>query len=212
VKFLPEAWPIEAHRDEWIFHKLQIDEAMRAWGRPGARTLRDYIPGTQAYVARLHQLAIERMRRRKYEAGGILHFHAIDFWPSVTMAAVDYYRVPTRSYATVQRSFQPVLASVEYDRDAFTEGEPVAFPLWVTNDTWASIPGASVAWRVVGAEGAVLASGALAVSIEADASARIGTVDWTPAATGPVQLWTEVRGPDGSRLSENVYDFTIASR
>ncbi|HEY7543585.1 MAG TPA: sugar-binding domain-containing protein, partial [Blastocatellia bacterium] len=72
IQFLPDHWPIETHKEDWIFHKLQIPEAMRAWGRPDGKTLREYIPQTQMYVARLHQLAIERMRRRKYDAGGVL--------------------------------------------------------------------------------------------------------------------------------------------
>jgi hypothetical protein len=65
------------------------------------------------------------MRRRKYDAGGIFHFHAIDIWPSVTMACIDFYRVPHKVYYTVQRSFQPVLASLEYDRDRWQPGEEV---------------------------------------------------------------------------------------
>src|SRR6185437_7783896 len=63
MKFLPNGWPIQDHQDEWIFHKLQIPEAMRAWGPPDGMTLRQYIPRTQAYVARLFQVALERSRR-----------------------------------------------------------------------------------------------------------------------------------------------------
>jgi beta-mannosidase len=210
VKFLADAWPIEDHRERWIFHKLQIGEAMRAWGRPGSLSLREYIPRTQAYVARLHQLAIERMRRRKYDAGGILHFHAIDFWPSVTMAAVDYYRVPPASYATVRRSFQPVVASVEYDRDTFTVNEPVSLPVWAINDTWDAIPGATIAWRVTGTGGAAVASGSLPAAMDADASAEVGAIRWTPSAPGAVVLRVDVLDRRGTRLSENLYDFTIS--
>jgi hypothetical protein len=32
IKFMPNAWPIKDHAEDWIFHKLQIPEAMRAWG------------------------------------------------------------------------------------------------------------------------------------------------------------------------------------
>jgi hypothetical protein len=152
------------------------------------------------------------MRRRKYEAGGILHFHAIDFWPSVTMASVDHYRVPTRSYATVQRSFQMVLASVEYDRDTLRAGEAVDFPLWAINDTWQAIPGATVAWRVLDAAGTAVAAGKVPTTFEADSSAEVGRVKWTPAAAGPIELRTEVLDRDGTRLSENIYDFTVTIR
>jgi hypothetical protein len=32
--------------------RLQIPEALRAWGDPGKLTLKDYVPRTQAYVSR----------------------------------------------------------------------------------------------------------------------------------------------------------------
>jgi len=209
MQFLPDHWPIEEHKEEWIFRKLQIPEAMRAWGRPDGLTLKQYIPRTQAYVARLHQLAIERMRRRKYDAGGILHFHAIDFWPSVTMAALDYFRRPTKSYFTVQRSFQMVLASLEYDRDTWRVREDFRCGLWIINDHWYAIPGARVRWKIVDASGAAVTAGELAVNIEADVSAKLADLRWQPAVAGKYELRAEVMGRDGERLSENLYEFEV---
>jgi beta-mannosidase len=148
------------------------------------------------------------MRRRKYDAGGILHFHAIDFWPSVTMAALDYFRKPTRSYFTVQRSFQMVLASVEYNRDTWKLGEDVNLPLWVLNDHWYAIPKATVKWRVV-EEGVTAASGEVAIDIEADSSRQIGAVRWTPSRAGKVELRTQVLNGQGKEVSENIYDFEV---
>jgi hypothetical protein len=126
IKFMPNGWPIQDHADEWFFRRLQIPEALRAWGDPGNLSLKDYVPRTQAYVSRLFQIALERSRRLKYHpAAGICHFHAIDIWPSVTMAAIDFDRVPTQVFYTVQRSFAPVCASIEYDRDTWKSGEAV---------------------------------------------------------------------------------------
>ncbi len=209
MQFLPDHWPIEDHREEWIFRKLQISEAMRAWGRPDGKTLKEYIPQTQAYVARLHQLAIERMRRRKYDAGGILHFHAIDFWPSVTMAALDYFRKPTKSYFTVQRSFQMVLASLEYDRDTWRAGEDVRCGLWVINDHWFAIPGARIRWKVINSSGAAVAASELKADIRADSSVKLSDLQWKPASAGKYEIRTEVFDHEGKRLSENLYDFEV---
>ncbi len=209
IQFLPNHWPIEDHKEEWIFRKLQISEAMRAWGPPSGKSLRDYIPQTQAYVARLHQLAIERMRRRKYDAGGILHFHAIDFWPSVTMAALDYFRKPTKSYFTVQRSFQMVLASLEYDREVWRVGEDFHCGLWVINDHWYAIPGARIEWKIVDASGVTAMSGAVNVNIAEDSSVKLDEVRWKAAGAGSYELRAEVFDRDGRRLSENSYEFEV---
>jgi beta-mannosidase len=209
IQFLPNHWPIEDHKEEWIFRKLQISEAMRAWGPPEEKTLQEYIPQTQAYVARLHQLAIERMRRRKYDAGGILHFHAIDFWPSVTMAALDYFRKPTKSYYTVQRSFQMVLASLEYDRDVWKTGEDFRCGLWIINDHWYAIPDARIKWRIVNSSETAATSGEFRIDISEDSSAKIDELRWKAVSPGKYELRAEVLDRGGARLSENVYEFEV---
>lgn len=209
IQFLPDHWPIEEHKEEWIFRKLQITEAMRAWGLPSGKSLKEYIPQTQVYVARLHQLAIERMRRRKYEAGGILHFHAIDFWPSVTMAALDYFRKPTRSFFTVQRSFQRVLASLEYDRDVWRVGEDFNCGLWIINDHWYSIDGARVKWKIVDSRGASAMAGELSVNVAEDSSVKLDDLRWKPSSAGKYELRAEVFDREGRRLSENIYEFEV---
>ena len=209
MKFLPNHWPIADHKDEWIFRKLQIGEAMRAWGSPEGKSLKEYIPQTQAYVARLHQLAIERMRRRKYDAGGILHFHAIDFWPSVTMAALDYFRQPTKSYFVVQRSFQMVLASLEYDRDVWKVGDDFRCGLWIINDHWFSLPNARVVWKIVDSTGNEATHGELNVNIAEDSSVKLDDLRWKAAKFGHYELHAEVIDRSGKRLSENLYEFDV---
>ena len=212
MKFLPNHWPIKDHADEWIFRKLQIPEAMRAWGSPEGMTLKEYIPQTQDYVARLFQLAIERMRRIKYNpSGGILHFHAIDLWPSVTMAAVDFYRQPTKAYFTVQRSFQMVLPSFAYDRDTWASGDEVKTELWLVNDHWFAVPNTTVSWRVETATKQIVASGNTPkkVTLAADSSAKLMDVSFKAAAPGKYSLWAKIVDERGQMISENKYEFTV---
>jgi beta-mannosidase len=212
IKFLPNHWPIKDHEEDWIFRKLQIPEAMRAWGSPDGMTLQQYIPQTQEYVARLFQLAIERMRRIKYQpSGGILHFHAVDLWPSVTMAALDFYRQPTKAYFTVQRSFQMVLPSFAYDRDTWQTGETVKSELWLVNDHWFAVPNASVTWRVENPAKQVVISGNAPgkVTLAADSSVKLLDVSFKAGAPGKYALWAKVADEGGKTISENSYEFTV---
>jgi beta-mannosidase len=210
VKFMPNQWPIKDHADEWTWRRLQIPEAMRAWGEPGGMTLEEYVPKTQAYVARLFQLALERMRRRKHEgAGGVLHFHAIDIWPSVTMAAIDFERVPTKVFDTVRRSFEPVAALFEYDRDRWRPGEAFACGVWAVNDRWTAVEGARVEWRIEDAAGRPQASGGWAVAMAADSARRLGTVSWRAGAAGAYRLRAQVRDARGAAISENLFEFEV---
>ncbi|MGE0883449.1 MAG: sugar-binding domain-containing protein [Blastocatellales bacterium] len=213
IRFLPNHWPIKDHPDEWIFHKLQIPEAMRAWGSPEGMSLREYIPQTQDYVARLFQLAIERMRRIKYQpSGGILHFHAIDLWPSVTMAAIDFYRQPTKAYFTVQRSFQMVLPSFAYDRDTWQSGDTVKTELWLINDHWFQIPNATASWRVEDDAKKIVASinSPQKVTLAADSSRKLMDVSFKAGTPGKYILWAKIVDEQGKTISENNYEFTVS--
>ena len=215
MKFLPDHWPIKDHEEDWIFHKLQIPEAMRAWGEPGNLTLQEYIPQTQAYVARLFQLSIERMRRLKYkDAGGILHFHAIDIWPSVTMAALDYYRQPTKAYFTVQRSFQMVLPSFAYDRDTWATGETVKTELWLINDHWFAVPDAAVSWRLVNSKGQIVSTGTASgkVTLAADSSMKLTDVSFTAGEPGAYVLWATIKDRAGRTVAENNYELMVRDK
>ena len=211
ISFMPNQWPIGEHRDEWIWRRLQIGEALRAWGQPGELTLQQYIPQTQAYVARLFQIALERMRRLKYDpAGGILHFHAIDIWPSVTMAAIDFNRVPTKTFYTVQRSFAPVAALFEYDRDRWGVGDEFRCGLWAVNDRWEAVPDATVLWQIRDPAGQIRQQGEWKLTLAEDSSRKLGEATWRPDATGNFELRAEVRNAGGEMISENLYEFSAA--
>jgi beta-mannosidase len=210
VKFMDGKWPIKDFAEEWTWRKLQIPEAVRAWGEPGSMTMREYVPRTQAFVARLSQIALERMRQRKSEgAGGILHFYAIDIWPSVTMAAIGFDREPTRVYDTVRRSFAPVAALFQYDRDTWKVGEEFRCGLWAVNDQWDAVPDAKVEWTIHASGGAVLERGSFPASMAADTSHLVGNVKWTPRAPGTYQLRAAIVGKGLKTISENVFEFRM---
>lgn len=211
IQFMPDAWPIRAHPQEWFFRRLQIPEAMRAWGEPDGLSLKEYIPRTQEYVSRLFQIALERSRRLKYNpAGGICHFHALDIWPSVTMAAIDFDRLPTKVFYTVQRSFAPVCASLEYERDVWKVGEAFRCGIWAINDKWDPVPGANIRWRIVDAQGNDCSVGKWQLSIPEDSAQRLGTVEWKATGQGRHELRAEVTDQSGHEISNNIFEFEVA--
>lgn len=106
----------------WEYHRLQLPEARNAWGDLEKQTPEQLISKSQDYVSRLFQVALERGPARE-RAQAASSASAIDFWPSVTMAAIDFYRVPTKVVDTVGRSFAPVAALFDYDRDEWKTGE-----------------------------------------------------------------------------------------
>lgn len=208
-RFLGGKWPMLSFAGEWRFHRLQIEEAIANIGDPNLLSLDEFIRRSQDYTARLFQVALERARRNKASgAAGIFHFFAIDIWPSVTMAAVDFYRAPMKVHGTVKRSFAPVLSSVEYTQDRWKSGETLDLPVWAVNDFWREIPGAVVRWRLADARGAERLTGEVSLDLPADSSQRVGTVRWKAESAGEFVLRTEVWGA-GKELSHNEFEFRI---
>ena len=167
------------------------------------------IEKSQNYAARLFQISLERTRRRKAEgAGGIFHFFAIDFWPSVTMAAIDFYRAPTKVAEVVRRSFEPVAALFDYDRAEWRSGETAKVGVWAVNDTYTSFPAARLNWRIEDATGQVQGRGTFSKPIAVDSSVAAGTVEWRAGTAGQYRMVVDVVS-GGKRISENIYEFAV---
>lgn len=209
-RFMKDRWPITDHAELWHYHRLQIPEATRAWGDlSGKQTPEQLVEKSQRYAARLFQIALERARRNKAAgAGGIFHFFAIDFWPSVTMAAVDFYRVPTRVHAQVARSFEPVLASLEFDREEWKPGEEVRVGVWGINDLHQTLANAEIAWRFEDAGGRTLAQGRFAHTFGPDSAQKVGEAAWRAGGAGEYRLVTVVTA-GGKKVSENLFEFRV---
>lgn len=204
AKFLPGKWPIPDYAEDWRFHRLQIPEAENAWGDLRKLTVSRAVEVSQSYAARLFQIALERSRRRKEEgAGGIFHFFAIDMWPSVTMSAVDFYRVPSKVHATVARSFAPVAVSIDFDRAEWKPGETVRVALWAINDLHREVPNAEIRWQAAGA------AGTIPCAFPPDSSRKVADVEWRAAAVGSYVLRASVWS-NGRLVSENLYEYSVA--
>lgn len=204
-RFLAGKFPFEKYPDDWRFHKLQIDEALKAWGPQRKLSTDEYVARSQRYSATLFRLAIERARQRKPEgSAGIFHFFAIDIWPSVTMAAIDFYRKPKADFYQVQQSFQPVLASPWVDRERYPVGKPLEIPIWLYNDTLDQVRGARLTWRIEGTS----ASGSLVVDCSPDSSQAVGTVRFTPKSPGKYRIRTELDQP----VSQSSVELIVSAR
>jgi hypothetical protein len=127
------------------------------------------------------------------------------------MAALDFYRRPTRAYTTVQRSFQMALPSFAYDRDTWQRGEAVKTELWLINDHWHAIPNAQVTWRLEDSAGRIVASGRAPqpVTLAADSSMKLMDVTFPAPAAGQYTLWARIADVGGKVSAENNYEFTV---
>ena len=173
------------------------------------------VAGTATYTLPtdfLFQIALERARQRKEKgAGGILHFHAIDIWPSVTMAAIDFDRRPTKVWDTVRRSFAPVAASFAYEQDQWKTGQQMRCGVWAINDSWEALTDTRVVWRIEDGKGVAVLQGEWQTQWKADSAVALGDVKWKAGAAGLYRLVAQVVGAGGKVISENVFEFTVVA-
>jgi hypothetical protein len=125
------------------------------------------------------------------------------------MAAIDFDRLPTQVFYTVQRSFAPVCASLEYDRDKWKSGERFGCGIWAINDKWEPVPDATIQWRIIDSGTNQCASGQWPVSMAPDSVAKLGSAEWTTTGTGPHELHAQVRDHSGQLVSENIFRFDV---
>ncbi len=131
----------------WVYHRAEVRKLER-YARPmlngqTARGAEEFSAATQRAQALGVQIAIEHMRRRKdlkadagrgRAAAGVAVWQFDDPWPVISWSVVDYYGVPKRAYAEMQRSYSPLLPSFEYPVRHRRPGEMVSGQLWLIND------------------------------------------------------------------------------
>jgi beta-mannosidase len=128
-----ELWPPRWRA--WAYHDFQYDQTVNVAGLAPGDSLDDWIQRSQAYQARLIQVAIESYRRAKYRPiSGLFQFMFVDCWNAITWSVLDYQRRPKAGYWALQRAFQPLLPSIDLRRENAQPGGEIQAGFWLIND------------------------------------------------------------------------------
>ncbi len=196
---------------DWTFHGFQHHEIHTKVGVTVlTHTIDEIIERTQHYQARSLQYSTEVYRRKKRErVQGVIPFMLVDPWPCVSWSVLDHLRRPKAGYQALARAMQPVLASIEGDGDRFTTDEPPVFGVWWINDLARALRGAELWWRLVTADGEVLATDRRTVHVLPDAARRV--MQAGPFRVPPGRYAIEAAiDHDGHTLGANRWEFTVA--
>lgn len=132
-----QLWPTDDRGWKvWEFHNFQRKETFQNAKLDRGPDLATFIARSQAYQARVIEVAAESYRRQKYApVGGSFQFLFVEPWASISWAAVDYRRQPKAGYAALARAYQPVLPSLAWhDEVVAAERRELALPLTVVSD------------------------------------------------------------------------------
>lgn len=88
------------------------------------------------------QTAIEHMRRRKGEAGGVCLWQFNEPWPAISWAIVDYFGRPKLAYERLKNWYNPVLISLNFPAGKYWRpGQTFRAEIWAINDSLESFSG-----------------------------------------------------------------------
>ena len=136
-KFIPEneIWP---PGPSWGHHWCDFDVFRtlnyEVLGTQATETLEGFVEATQIAQGTIFQYALEHFRRQKPRTSAVVICHYITFAPDFKWGIIDYYMDKKKSFFDVQRAYQPLLVSLQFDKRRWMPKEMFTGKLWIVND------------------------------------------------------------------------------
>ncbi|MEX0322605.1 MAG: glycoside hydrolase family 2 protein [Puniceicoccaceae bacterium] len=217
-KFIPEneMWPPGL---SWGHHWADLDRLrMQNWDTFGSEmtgSLQEFVDATQDSQGTIFQLSVEHFRRGKPRVSGIALCHFITYWPDMKWGIVDNYQQPKRSYEFVKRAYQPVLASLQFDKRRWKKDETFEGELWIVNDLYDSYEDCTIDVQITNDSRNVVAKNSYKVkTIEPNSSAKIVDLkkDFLTKVDEKFFVNLSLKAKSGEILSENEYMLLIGDQ
>ncbi|MEM6842712.1 MAG: sugar-binding domain-containing protein [Bacteroidota bacterium] len=217
-KFIPEEemWPPGL---SWGHHWADLDrlriQNFDAFGDERTGSLEEFINATQDAQGIIFQLSVEHFRRRKPRTSGISLCHFITYWPDMKWGIIDNYQQPKRSYYYVQRAYQPLLVSLQFDKRRWKNDAPFQGEIWIVNDLYESYGRGEVKLRLKAADGSVLTEETYKIdNIAENSSVKLADVtqDVLGKVTESFTVELELVDKKGEVLSSNEYLLLIGNQ
>lgn len=206
-------WP-DSENDwaEWSYHNFQRKETFEIAGVKKGTNIDEFIANTQQYQAKLIQYATESYRRQRFcPVTGIFQFMFVENWPSVNWGIVDYRRNPKPGYYALKMAFQPLLPSIESEKETWSEGETVSLKMWVINDLCKGVKGADLKYYLKSGE-KLLAHGHLKIDILPDSATMVDTFRKSGLPPGTFSFRIVIENSEGKVLAQNKLLFNVLKK
>jgi beta-mannosidase len=216
-KFIPEGelWPMGP---SWGYHWADITILkllnVEVFGNPRTGSLDEFVEATQTAHGIIAQYALEHFRRRKPRVSAVALCHFLTYLPDIKWGIIDYYGKKKTCFDYVRRAYQPVLASLEYAKRRFRNGEVLDASIWIVNDHHRAYDDFALTWTVRDPDGGVIDTGTRTVSVGPDSSAAFHRLDCTVRGRDGAFFTVELDLVDaeGGVLSRNVHTLTVGDQ
>ncbi len=109
----------------------------------GGNNLAAVIKASQQAQAAGLQIAIEHMRRRKRDSGGVILWQFNEPWPAISWAIVDYFKRPKLAYRLLKQWYNPLMISLNFKPGVdWQPGSLFEAEVWGVNDSLDAARGA----------------------------------------------------------------------
>ena len=220
ARFTPKAyqWPLDTvfteYHGEYNTRFLHLKKLMRYADEFGPSTSTDdVIRKSDLYQALGNSFDLEYCRSHKYQNSGLLIWQYNDIWPCISWSMVDWYGTPKPSYYFQKRAARPVHIAADYERYIWKAGEKFRADVYLLNDTPSPVDGASYTARLFDMESNVIAAATGKADAGADASAKIGRIEYVlPKAMAGKSFFVsvELTGSDGKEISDAIYPIAVS--
>jgi beta-mannosidase len=157
------------------------------------------IASQRAQAAAL-QTAIEHMRRRKGEAGGVCLWQFNEPWPAISWAIVDYFGRPKLAYHQLANWYNPILISLKFPvGHRWSKGEILRLEIWGINDSLESWTGCELQIKLDGEP-----IHRQTVNLPANSIQAVNVI--SPRLAGPVESLSLTLHHADQLLARNSYD------
>ena len=216
-KFIPEneLWPMGP---SWAYHWADIDmlknlnfEVLNDYSMG---SLEEFVEATQIAQATVIQFALETYRRRKPKMSGVALCHFMTHVPDIKWGVIDYYGKKKLAFDWLQRTYQPLLPSLQFDKRRWNAGSEFKGGLWIVNDHQFAYQDHVLEWRVLYEGQDTGASGSQVVEVEADSSAHFTDISWAlpETASGEFEIDVAIKNNEGETVAANHYTLLVGDQ
>ena len=177
-------------------------------------SLEEFVEATQIAQATVIQFALETYRRRKPKMSCVALCHFMTHVPDIKLGVSDYYGKKKLAFDWLQRTYQPLLPSLQFDKRRWNAGSEFKGGLWIVNDHQFAYQDHVLEWRVLYEGQDTGASGSQVVEVEADSSAHFTDISWAlpETASGEFEIDVAIKNNEGETVAANHYTLLVGDQ
>ena len=179
------------------------------------KSLEEFVEATQIAQGIYFQYSMEYYRTQKPKMSAVCFCHFILNTPDFKWATVDYYLQPKESHYYIQKCYQPLLATLQYQQRRWMPGTTFSGQFWVVNDFMEGFKDCNATLKVLNDAKEEVEEIKIEVgNIKEDIAKEISDVSFkVPGEMGDkFYVQVEMTDKSGKVVSENEYLFLIGNQ